>query len=986
MRAALHARARALKTIAFPAGYPAFTFGPYLPSEIFEGDLVDGGTGPTAYGQGSANGTPTPTLGSVSVLLNGISQGQTYQTVVGDAGKVMQLTQDATNTLGTRHGTSKTVMIVPPLMYGNGLTYAPGLCGVNMSSVQYSNAVLSARGFGVQGTFAATQVANGVLTFSQATAGSGVVATSTLPGNKAGSVNGFYGTSDDVGKYITIAGQTVAQITAAISTTQAMVTLLVDLAQAGPYPSWLLGTSLDTDGWPLVPAELVLSAGTAGVVDGQLTHGQQYWISYKSAGQAVTMVASASNVTMSGPFLDADGVTTRYSFTITTLGGVACFQWNGRIWDVDCPFDGSQSSAGQPLYRSTCLAHYARFYGLRMMDFLVTNGSNNVLKPDQGWGSRPFNYAKCQAGMYPSWESVTAFVQALKAYPGSKLRKVWLNFGAQCTADYGTGVATLLNTLGWPSSVAIRWEVGNEIWNSSFSTNYHLLEQLANADAKGIANYELAAVGGYSAFQIASVVADGAGTATVTMKVSNAAYPFIQNGAQCIVCCSQSASANFSSPILAATGSPSTTLPVTITLLDDGSTSGACKFTYHYQGTLAANATAGSGLAIYFNLASQMLTDGYFLTVERLKQKYYIRAAYRLWQTVNAVRPQDKFVIGLSAATFGTPNNQNGTVPIEFSYPKYISGGSMAWVEAMTIAGYVSAGASATTVDLLFTQGQAGSFYVNSTNSGLQGNDNQIRGFIGMCRRFGVKPVYYEGGPDTQQVPSLVVAAHSDERMGAVVTAIFTNWCKYGGDDFFFYSGTPKAWTNAAQGGWSICQTYTDSITPGDPNYSPKLRAFLAMMNTPRNYGTIDSASGFLGVSHYLNGTELAAAAGGNGNTNGSAPNYYWFARTYARNVDFLFCSPRMRRYAFTIYGSDATGFTTIATLQYDDGAGNWITLGTTQLVNNGSGALAGTVCVAAPTIYSGSVEFLGPVRLRVLFPANMGGNPCVSGIAFAPY
>lgn len=811
---------------------PTFQASPYLCPEIYAGDAVD-------LSAGALNACyPGATLASPVVLLSGAVKGGSYTTQAQDAGKVLTVSQSATNAKGSATSQSSSVTVVAPVTF-----VGQDLLGGNVEPPTdythgrfFNNAAYDGRGWGVQGTHAAG------------------------------------------------------------------------------------GISLDTNGWPTATCELVLTATPGGGADGQLAPGT-YQCSFQSAGQASAVTLGLNtNCSISNIVNQPDGVTTKFSLVIGSAA-VCALYFSGGVTNLDVPRDGSSSTSGQPLFTDTAVSYYAQFATLRFMDFLVTN-----FRADTTWASRPANYVcplKNSSGPLFSWELVIQFINAVKAWPGSKLKKAWINLPPNIDTTYASNLAALLNSYPVSSGVIVYVELANEPWNGGFAP-FSTYMAAATTESQVVATY------GVAAPTVTSVVGDGA-NATVTLSVNLPA--FITNGAPAVIAGNGS---------VASWGAGTLASPTTVTV------TGAKTFTYPCTQTGTMSGTGQWGA--FFNLASTLVADNTSFSVFDQTHKFYIRKLYALWQAWSASRSQDRFVINMQQYG-GIVAGGSNFPPVHFAYAAYINAGSAAWLYGAAIAPYVKSAAGNGTVAAILAQ--------LATN--LVTTDQKIRAHVYECKKYGIHALAYEGGPDLQATPTLMIAANVDSGMGAFVTSLLDTWFLNGGEEFHFFTLGPGAFTNAAQGGWAVTQEYADTT-------SPKITALFSYAGRGRTFTNVFGSPGNLLTSAYQ---------ATNGAIQGTTGVCYWSGTGAGRYVDFVAAVPRTRRYQATIWGTDSVAGTHASL--YVDG----VLIGTSTLPNGGGGNLVGSTASAVPDPLVLTLTS-GPHVITVQFGAGVGTAPGVLKVALA--
>lgn len=909
---------------------PVFSTAPYLPSEILEGDTVT----PVA---GSVRGYPAITTNSPGLTVGGIGQSSPYTSVIGDASKTIVASQTVYNSMGVTTGYSSGVTIGAQQTIDT-LNYLGGNCAgsLDYNTVRlFNNAIYDSRGFGIQGANAQTYTPIGTgttLTFS-ATSGSGV--TMTLSNN---STIALTGDIRDNGKLFSYANNVIATVTAFISTTVATVTITGTLSSnVVAANAWSVDVPRDTNGFPTIASSNVITAGLGGA-DGQLAAGT-YTFSYKSPGQTTNVTISGG--TLTNKVISGDGVTISYTLTLATNATVT-LNFSGQITAADIPRDGSASSSGQPLFTAAALAYHSQFTIIRSMDFTNTNA-----RTDSTWAQRYPNW-NVYPGRY-SWELLFNFALAVKNYPGSRFKKLWINIPyLAISSDVATNLATLITTM-LGNSLTIYVENSNEQWNGQFPTYINYLNN-AMAEAQEISSYG----SGVSNNVITGIVQNGT---THVVTVSGTLPSFITVGAQFLAFSMTNLSFNLGS----------IASPATITTVSSNT------FTYNSTYTTSP----GTQYGYVFNLSTNLVTDNLSFDIYDMGLKYQTRKHYQNWQAWYAVRSQDRFVLGMQIQA---PLNNNltngfGYIPrIQFAYSVYIGGGSSNWVYGAAFAPYVQSA--------LTTSPSTGGADINGLFANMTANlngfiTNAIRGHIYSCKSYGFHPLAYEAGPDLQYNGPETTAACTDPRMGAQITALLNLWFQSGGEDICFFSLTPSTWSNggthttAFQGQWPICQSYSDTA-------SVKLVAFLAAYSNPKTYYEIYNTGSILLASQFWHAYGGNCVIG-NGTTTGASGVFYWYSATSARQLDWYFTVNRTRRYVITLWGTDSVA-TTQAQVYIDN-----VLIGTVTLVQGGAAnSITSTPGASAPINVSAISS--GPHVLSVKLPGQATGLSGLQQIVISQY
>lgn len=809
-------------------------------------------------------------------------------------------------------------------------------------------------------------------------------------------------------------------------------------------------TTADSRGWPNTASTNVISAGTPGVVDGTLAAGTYVNCSFTWTSTVGTFGSSGSTpgaVSITNIVTVGNTVT----FTLTaSLGAVVSLNWTQPVQDVWIPRDMVSAAFTTPMFPDDVIAYYSQFSALRPMEFIRTNTfgtSTNQIN----WADSTPAYSgpnACVRKPY-SWKTVIAFFNAIANYPGSRLKKVWLNLPGRATADYAAGMSAQFNATPLDARItSVFIEYGNEHWNPTFpNTNFYIQQAVAELNVAATYSY---------ANNVASIVADGTKVA-VTMNAALSTYvdgttgnPFIVNGAPCVVACQ----------ILPAWAAGSLASPTTITV------TGTNTFTYPSNvaaGTLALT----SQWSAIFNLSSQLynsVLDAQLGTngnanLFSFGSKWYVRQIRRTWQAWQTNRPQgsyatDKFVLGLQMWGDGPGGGGANTHSPAWEMAAYLADGNAlapassqlsSWLYAAAIGPYVknipdaigtgSVDASGVLTITAMASANPGAFAVGQlvsgdsrigngvtiasfgtgtggvgtynlsappssavgtitvyavtsvatqlatmyaaidpanaqTASARPNNVRTIRNFTYMCRRYGLHPVAYEGGPDIQLAAQMNIEMSTSPTMGPFVAALLDLWFRNGGEEFFYFGVTPGAFFNTsqglAQGAWPSCQSYGD-VT------SPKAVA-LATYGTPISYADMNGpdANG-KSVITKLNFSAYSSTSVGSG---GQVDCRYWNTISSVRYAGGSLVLSRGGNYLLTWQGTDSNA--TIGKLLVDGAV-----VGTATAYVGGpaysSSSVTGSSTPVAITLAAGLHT------LDVQFDAGVGVSPGVAALTLTP-
>jgi hypothetical protein len=676
---------------------------------------------------------------------------------------------------------------------------------------------------------------------------------------------------------------------------------------------------LDSNGLPTGPASLDFNTTPSPTANGPLAPGS-YYLNVYSAGQTVTATLSGHGyVTMGTGVAQGDGITIRYPVTVASTGMgtsfTAAFNFSGAMSAVpELARNGAPSMAGQPTFCDDALTHYSKFGSLRLMDFLLTN-----TRQDTTWATRPGNFQLHAYTQPYSWEKMVAFINAVVAYPGSKVKAIFINIPPYADQAYVSSLATFLNTLGLTSSVQLYIQRANEQWNAQFTCHTVYLHS-AMSELNCIANYGLSG----DTLHITSIVTDGA-KATFTTLNPVSTY-FVGDSAPCVVVGGAfgfSVGSKAAPATASVTGTNTFTVPTTAT----------------WNST--ANDGIGGYVGVIFNLASTLIADGVMPDVFHAGSKWYVRLAYSDQQAWSAIRPQDRWYMDLQLYGAEGPGGGNSP-PIEHAYAAYLGGGSSSsWLYGAAIGLYVSATSASTTTDALFAQ--LNSLLTSTT-------DGQIRSHVYHCQRNGLHPLVYEGGHDLQAVPSLCIAACTDARMGLFTTALLQQAFNSGIEHFNWFGVTPSAFQNASQGGWSALQSYSDTT-------SPKFAALVAYGTNAITYTNVYGSPGAtIDIpAHY----ETGAGAVLNGM-------FGWFSA--GNYVDVQIAIATSGSYTLTLNGTSK--LSNVVTFYLDPTiSSNGANIGNSTLVATGGGWNVDNSTAAVPVTNPITLTLAAGIHTLRLFP-----------------
>lgn len=232
----------------------------------------------------------------------------------------------------------------------------------------------------------------------------------------------------------------------------------VDLVKQGrrfgtAMTPWDEKAVLADDGWPIGDFGIFLMTGMADI---QGTGGT-YKVSFN--GQAKVEVV-ASNATTANPHYDAERNVSTVDVIMPQGSNqlvLALTGTRGNIKNLRVIRPG-YDPAEPPLFTREFLQHIARFKTIRLMDWLETNGRDNVTT----WATRTdparTHYA---AATGAPWEDIIALANLTR-------QDIWINIPVRATDEYVEQLAILLkSTLNTQSRIYV--EYSNEVWNPMFT-------------------------------------------------------------------------------------------------------------------------------------------------------------------------------------------------------------------------------------------------------------------------------------------------------------------------------------------------------------------------------------------------------------------------------------------------------------------------------------------------------------------------------------
>lgn len=251
-------------------------------------------------------------------------------------------------------------------------------------------------------------------------------------------------------------------------------------------------------------------------------------------------------------------------------------------------------------------------------------------------------------------------------------------------------------------------------------------------------------------------------------------------------------------------------------------------------------------------------------------------------------------------------------------------------------------------------------------------SDGVIRAHVYKCNQFGVNPLFYEGGPDTQTTPLVQIEVHTDPNIFPVITSLLNTLYQNGGLDFHFFTGSPSTYVDrfgdydshgytTSQDGWGACQNLTDTDTQ-----APVLGALRNYVNP----GTFANRYGNPGT------LTVDTLEQGNGTPNAVSGLYFFSTNSIARNADWVAAVNQSKTYTATVWIAD--NVSVAANLYIDN-----VLVGTSTVSagsfgggNNSAVAVAGTPLSISMTA--------GSHNISVRFPIGIGAQPGLSRVVFS--
>ena len=464
--------------------------------------------------------------------------------------------------------------------------------------------------------------------------------------------------------------------------------------------------SLDANGWPTTSFGYRLSAPLGGL-DGQLPGGT-YACSYRTTGQT-TNVTAYSGCTVSGltninPNTGTSDGVTRYFTLVVPFGGTPVLSFDGAIQYLNVPRDGVTETYGGPEFWATNLSFFAQQGIVRLMDLCNANctevswSDRNTLRPEYS-STQPAG--SNGSGQSFSWERITRFIKALLQYSGSSVKKVWicppglLDPTLTSSNNYAYQLPQLINTILTGISTSLIVELGDEPWNGSLGDGHIYRGELnvAEGETKCLPYYPS------EVSNISSIVGNGDGTVTVTLSTASLSNIPMADGStltitngMAMVCNHQQLNSTWGAGSITPAANYATNGTVSSVTVTTGGALAANQFKYTCNGTPSGTLAATSPsnkMAFFFNLTSNLISSCVSLNVYSLGSMAHVRRTFQTQQIWSTYRPQDEFIINVQQ--YGLTPTAGGmtTSPAEFSFARYLGGGSNAWLYGIAEAPYV---------------------------------------------------------------------------------------------------------------------------------------------------------------------------------------------------------------------------------------------------------------------------------------------------------
>lgn len=510
-------------------------------------------------------------------------------------------------------------------------------------------------------------------------------------------------------------------------------------------PSAAIGDTLvavKADGWPATDFSMTLAT----LMNTYTDDDGVYEGSFTGQVSAVT----GSDCTVSGLTYNAGTNTSRFQVTIGTANSTPTLSFAGisgdfanlRLIIPGYPWDTPKK------YSDEWLALMRPYSHLRMMDITRTSGTALAgfdAASQVSWGDR-WTGTSTTAGQIIrkwSWEEVVDIANTLG-------KDAWVCLPHPADDSYVTGLATFLRDNLNPG-VNVYFEISNEIWNSSaaYQPQFQHFQQLAINELGIFGTF------GNSGTISSAVVAGGVCTITFSAAHGKTSGQSIKAriGASGVF-------VRASTYTVTVTGATTLTIPVavadgsiTITSSDYVLTNTASNLAYDFENNGINQSAIGYRVAWRRLYQSKLLFDSVF------------SAGYLLSKV--------RFVAALQMAL---PTFAGQT--LDYLYDNY--GAVSGWLYAISPASYISASPGNATVDAVFA----------SMATSQETMKDQGARWIAAAKRYGVKCIQYEAGPDTAVVTNKAVSvlADVDARMQPQVVQMCSNAAAMGYDAIAYYS------------------------------------------------------------------------------------------------------------------------------------------------------------------------------------------------------
>lgn len=830
-----------------------FSQAPYLAPEAFVGDVVD-------YSSGIATGS----LSSVSVLLNGISQGSSYTLITGDIGKTVQATQTSTLS-GQTSGASSSVGTVTALPKFSDFN----LLGGNLtSSLDYgrnplfANAVFDGRGFGVQGSFAAG------------------------------------GISIDANGWPSQACETV---------------LTEDNSQLPPgtYHCTITSTgnscsvSLSGPGVVTITNRVVVN-GTTSTFDLNYTSGTAL-LQFSTGFTSLDIPRDGSSTTVGKSKYNAAALAFYSKFAILRPMEFMKINLNTQV-------NFSDRTPNYPNIVASFLAADGSYYSWEtFIDFFNAVAAYSGSKLQQLWVVIPGNttpaYATSLSSLFNTYAPSGAIALSTLKYTLERGNEPWnsgvfplygnyKDLGAaevKMLSNYGLSSTLISSAVGNGTQVTVTLSVNISTLPFTISVNQTILAADANT-----AGFQGNAPGGGLATPSAPALVSAVTTNTFS-------YP--------------------SSYVGSSISAFAVLFNVTSNLITFEATQlGACNVynispkvmvrgAYLSQQAWRVNRPNDRWVLNLQQYAGQVTAANTYAPIHFDYAAFLGGGNAASWLYGAATAP---YVSPSSGGNYTSGTKTVTQCPIAAAFQVgdslCLSQGGLNYASLNTTVTAVDGPNNTLTVnDTVLTSQPFGTVYMTGTrvagaiaamNLNLTGyTDGSIRGHVYQCRKYGLQPMAYECGPDIQAMPQAQVELLAAPAMQTFCTSLYDTWFKNGGQEMCLFTVTPGLPLDGpgsdAGGGLFLVQYWPGCLTFADIT-SPKVASIFNYATT-RNYANIYGAPGTITPAYCQTQSQ---------GTISSAGIAYWYTST-GRSIDFTASFPRARRWGLIVNGTDSAAGTT---------------------------------------------------------------------------